>query len=69
MTEINIERKQKRAMWPWLLGVALLVLLFVLMRNRGSDDTAAADPRADSAAVNTSTGDVSRDTASAVRRP
>ena len=69
MTEINIERKQKRAMWPWLLGVALLVLLFVLMRNRGSDDTAAADTRTDSAAVNTSTGDVSRDTASAVRRP
>ena len=68
MTEINIERKQKRAMWPWLLGVALLVLLFVLMRNRGNDTT-AADTRADSAAVNTSTGDVSRDTATAVRRP
>ena len=68
MTEINIERKQKRAMWPWLLAVALLVLLFVFMRNRGND-TVAGDTRADSAAVNTSTGDVSRDTANAVRRP
>ena len=68
MTEINIERKQKRAMWPWLLGVALLVLLFVFLRNRGNNTT-TADLRADSAAVNTSTGDVSRDTATPVRRP
>jgi len=68
MTEINIERKEKRAMWPWLLGVLLLVLLFALMRNRGSDDT-AVDTRADSAVTNTSTGDVSRDTAAGARRP
>jgi hypothetical protein len=68
MTEINIERKQRRSMWPWLLGVALLVLLVMFLRNRG-DDAVTADTRADSAAVNTSTGDVSRDTATGTRRP
>ena len=68
MSEINIERKERRSIWPWLLAAALLVLLIVFMRNRGPDDTVAG-ARADSAAVNTSTGDVSRDTAGGARRP
>lgn len=68
MTEINIERKDRRSTWRWMVAVALLVLLIMLMRNRGPDDTVAG-ARADSAAVNTSTGDVSRDTAGGARRP
>jgi hypothetical protein len=68
MTEINIERKERRSIWPWLLAAALLALLIVFMRNRGPDETVAGT-RADSAAVNTSTGDVSRDTAGGARRP
>ena len=68
MSEINIERKERRSVWPWLLAAALLVLLIVFMRNRGPDDTVAG-ARADSAAVHTSTGDVSRDTAGGARRP
>ena len=68
MTEINIERKERRSIWPWLLGVVLLILLFTFMRNRGRDSS-VADTRTDSAAVNTSTGDVSRDTVGGARRP
>ena len=68
MAEINIERKERRALWPWLLGIALLVLLFVLMRNRG-DDAVVGDTRADTTITNTSTGDVSRDTVGGARRP
>ena len=68
MAEINIERKERRALWPWLLGIALLVLLFVLMRNR-DDDTVAGDTRADTTISNTSTGDVSRDTVGGARKP
>jgi hypothetical protein len=67
MAEINIERKERR-LWPWLLGIALLVLLFMLMRNR-DDDTVAGDTRADTTITNTSTGDVSRDTVGGTRRP
>ena len=69
MTEINIERKERRSIWPWLLAAALLVLLIVFLRNRGPDDDTVAGARADSAAVNTSTGDVSRDTSGGARRP
>ena len=68
MTEINIERKERRSIWPWLLAAVVLVLLIMFARNRGPDDTVAG-ARADSAAVNTSTGDVSRDTAGGARRP
>jgi len=68
MAEINIERKERRALWPWLLGIALLVLLFVLMRNRG-DDTVAGDTRADTTISNTSAGDVRRDAAGGARKP
>ena len=67
MTEINIERKEKRSIWPWLVAAVLLVLVIMFLRNREPDTVAGA--RADSAAVNTSTGDVSRDTAGGVRRP
>jgi hypothetical protein len=68
MTEINIERKERRSIWPWLVAAVLLVLLIMFIRNREPDD-AVAGARADSAAVNTSTGDISRDTTGGARRP
>jgi hypothetical protein len=68
VTEINIERKSGRSIWPWLVGLAVLALLFALLRNRGGDDVTAGDTRADSAITNTSTGAVATDTAGG-RRP
>jgi hypothetical protein len=67
VTEINIERKKGRSIWPWVLGLAVLALLFVLMRNRG-DDATAADMRADTVITNTSTGTVAGDSVPG-RRP
>jgi hypothetical protein len=38
MADINIERKRKSPL-PWILGLlALALLAFLLMRNRGDDD-------------------------------
>lgn len=68
MTEINIERKQRRSIWPWLIGALLLVLAITLLRSRGSDDAVVGAP-ADSAVTRTSTGDVSRDSAPVTSRP
>ena len=64
MTEINIERKKGRSIWPWLGGLAVLALLFALTRNRG-DDVAVGDTRVDTV---TSTGTVVPDSTSG-RRP
>lgn len=71
MTEIKIERKERRSVWPWLLGVAALLLLLFLLRSRGNDEV-AGDTRADSVITNTSTGTVAGDTAGTgggARRP
>jgi hypothetical protein len=66
VTEINIEKKQ-RSIWPWVLGLALLVLLFMLTRNR-DDDVVAGDARIDTVIADTSAGTVVPDTAIG-RRP
>jgi len=67
VTEINIERKKGRSIWPWVLGLAVLALLFALTRNRG-DDVTAGDTRADTVITNTSTGTVAGDSVPG-RRP
>jgi hypothetical protein len=59
MTEINIEHKQRRSIWPWLLGLAALVLALVLFTRDDEPDEAAV--RSDSAALY-SPGTVGSDT-------
>lgn len=68
MTEINIERKERRSIWPWLLGLAIVLLVAMLLWNRNRDNTVSG-VAADSAITNTSTGDVARDTTGGGRRP
>ena len=43
MAEIPIQRKQGRTMWPWLVGLAvLLVLVWALLGRHGTNRSVAA---------------------------
>lgn len=48
MADIPIERKEHRSVWPWVIGIiVLLIILWLLFgRNRGTN-TAATTNRAD----------------------
>lgn len=55
MAEIPIQRKEGRNIWPWIIGllVVLLVLWFAFGRNRNATPVTTATP--DSAATTTTT--------------
>ena len=64
MTEIRVEKKEKRAIWPWLLGLAALaLLLFLFRRGDNTPDVAATDTA--TSVVRAAGGDVAAAGASA----
>ncbi|HEX6373524.1 MAG TPA: hypothetical protein VF006_31655 [Longimicrobium sp.] len=55
MADINIERKRKSPL-PWIIGLlALALLAFMLLRNRGDDEAEPAPVVTDSIVTTTTT--------------
>lgn len=52
MAEIRVERKERRSMLPWILGLLLLALvLWGISEMMGRDDDTAGDPGASAVGV------------------
>ena len=44
MTEIRVERKERRNVWPWILvAIVAMALVWWLMRNRNANTAATAN--------------------------